>query len=305
METIEDTINNDHDIGYNNRSRKTKYNSTIHYRKIFQYTIYKTLGFQKLFTVLDENVKYANRIQLFFETSDTECEYIITFLSEFLNNCDNITSIFIDTQSSQSIFIWHTTLLIYRPHLKILEHFDSQCIYKSGNVNIFNRIINSVCTNNNLTYISSFDSHPEVVRNFARPSYVSLNFMCFLSGNYDGIDGWCQMWSLYIMYLIHKYKELSLSQVLERIYSYIRTDTSGNSVERKTRYSFITFNIIRGFFYRLLDMTNSILNPYFHLDVDILIQFDTRYVVNDIRLFNYIDHKLRHYIINEYRVTDI
>lgn len=298
MESIEDTINNDHNVGYNNRSRKTKYNSTIHYRKIFQYTIYKSLGFQKIFTVVDENVKYANRIQLFFEITEEECEHIINFLTQFLNKCDDVTSIFIDTQSGKSIFIWHTTLLIYRPNLKTLEHFDSQCVYKSGNVEVFDKIINSICHNNNLTYINSFESFPDVVKKFSKPSYVSLNFMCFLSGNYDGSDGWCQMWSLYIMYLVHKYKTLTLREILDKIYEYIRTDKSGNSVERKIRYSFIAFNIIRGFFYRLLDMTNSILNPYFHLDVDILIQFDTRYVVNDIRLFKYIDRELRHYVVD-------
>lgn len=266
-----------HDYGYELRKDKTKYNSSIIYRNIFQFTIYNIFNINGLF----KNNSYYNKITI----SNYNKYHYINLLTNYFNNSNNITIVYFDRLVLDNLY--HTSCLIYRPIDKLLEVFDPD-LYECE---IINEVVESISLNLNLNFTKTTDLYPNFVKSLKLPKYSSLNYLTFFVRNTDGIDGWCQIWCLFISYLIYKYDNIPTSLIISNIYEVIINNYKNDNVnERRKRYSLRSLNIIRGFFYKIIESSNDFL--IHKIDKNSLLEYNTEYVINDKENSEHIDKVL-------------
>ena len=122
---IEDLFKFLEEIGYNNRKINTNYLCYEHYKQIFHYSLVKYYNVKTIFFSKKYNDLY-NQYNSIVINENTNVEKLSDFLVNLFNSVKDTCCIFIDIKSRKNNYSYHTTLLIYRPLLKSIEHFDSQ-----------------------------------------------------------------------------------------------------------------------------------------------------------------------------------
>lgn len=280
--SFQDLIKFLENIGYNNRLIKTGYLCYEHYKHIFHYGLVKHYDIYSIFeSDLYKDLYYRYNSIIIDENTNVELQ--INKLSHLFKNSKDVLCIFIDIRNSKERMSLHTTLLIYRPDSKRIEHFDSCGVTIHGYIDTFMEIIHGILEiNSDLVYISSktLSSLDKYGDREARGR--SLNIICGIVGNKD-ILGWCQIWSLFIYEMIYRYPYLGTSEIISIIYLYFK-----GHIYKEAGY--MAYNIIRGYYRIILGRTNSDLklNGLF-LNSELLEDFNPKYVIADGKLVELIE----------------
>lgn len=270
------------EIGYEYRKIKIDYEALDHYKQIFQYLLIKKYDINQLFISYQENSESINYNTIVINDK-INIEKITSFLQRYFDTVDNVVCIFIDIQSKTCERSFHTTLLIFRPNVRTLEHFDSNGMNSFGYHDIFDIIVSKL---NNLTYINSVTVNDLVkYENDKDKSIRSLNFLSTMV-TYKLFPGYCQLWSLFLYELIYIFKDKTTTEILKEIYSYLR----GRKIKEA---ALISKNIIRGYYEQLVENNNEI-------TLEILSTYNPTYIINDIELKNKIEEYMNERTIDVY-----
>lgn len=268
--------------GYVNRKIKTGYLCYEHYKQIFQYSLIKFYNINSVYkTDLYKDLYYRyNSIMI---DLNINIEEISQYLIHIFSNTTENVCFFIDIRNKDSFRNVHTTLLIYRPLTKSLEHFDSSGVSSYGYIELFNEIIQNILTNiEGCIFIPSktlcsLDEYTDELANVR-----SLNFICGYVRT-PNFHGWCQIWSLFMYEMIFKYSNLSSIEIIKIIYSYLK----GNRIKDA---GYIANSIIRGYYRIILGRTNLFLNHHsLWINSEVLKDFDPSYVLTDRKLIDVIE----------------
>ena len=287
--SLRDLIEFLEDVGYNNRLIKTGYLCYEHYKHIFHYGLVKHYDIYSIFeSDLHKDLYY--RYNSIIIDDDTNIEFQVNRLSHLFIKSKNVICIFIDIRSRKERGSLHTTLLIYRPLLKRIEHFDSCGVAMYGCVDIFIEIINRIIElNPELIYVSSkiLSSLDQYEDRKARSR--SLNVICGVVGNRD-FAGWCQIWSLFMYEMVYRYPNSTTTEIILTIYAYFKGHTYKEA-------GYIAYNIIRGYYRILLGRINLELKENdLHLNSELLEDFDPIYVTTDFQLLELIERDMSYRI---------
>lgn len=267
-----------------NQESNPKYRSELFYRIIFHYCVVKTHDVKTIFR--DNSIEYSyNTIRL---DGDSNLDNITAMLFKIMMVETKTTCIFFDFKSKTDDRMWHTTLLIYRPDMNRLEHYDPNGVYKYGYTESFQTLIENLKSLNTcLIFVSSKELHgfEEFDDSFAMSR--SLNHICSI---YDiNTEGWCQIWSLFVYDIVNRYPDIPTKSLLNELFSYLK-----GPVEKKNKYgksAMIALHIIHGFYIYLISRINS-LHPEINLSYSILNSYDPLYTYSDRKLNNLIEEEM-------------
>lgn len=252
------------DVGHEYRRKQIDFNAYEHYKQIFQYFLTKKYDIKDLFTSVQREYPYYQYNTLTI-MKDTDVNNIIVFLNRYLNEVTCKVCFFIDSNSKHFNHRFHTSLLIYNPETRILEHFDSNGIDKYGYYEKFKSIIEGLI---DITFINSASVNSLTEYNDKKKLHRSLNKISSIVMGKE-FPGFCQLWSLFIYELVNKYQDMTTTEIISCIYLYLRGRKYINACYRAR-------NIIRGYFESLL-YDNEI-------ESEELSSYNPTYVLNDIRL---------------------
>lgn len=272
-------------VGYENRKIKTNYACYEHYKHIFHYSIVKEYDIYSIF----QSDSYGNnydRYNSIIIDSNTDIERWVNYLTDLFIKSEEIICIFMDIRSIDVNSSFHTTLLIYRPHTKTIEHFDSCGVLMYGYSNILIGIINGILSEiEGSVYISSktissLDKYEDI-----QARRRGLNNICGIIGNKD-FAGWCQIWSLFMYEMINRFPSISTEEIISSLYKNFK-----GLKFKEAGYK--AYNIIRGFYRILLGRTTNIFKSEgINLNSEILEEFNPKYVLDDLKLIESLNNDM-------------
>lgn len=279
-------------LGYNNRFVDTQYMCYEHYKQLFHYSLIKQYNIDQVFLNTDRPYGY-NRYNSLLITGDTNVSYTGDFLFGIFKKVKTPICIFIDFKSLKIPNYYHTTLLIYRPENKTIEHFDSNGIFKFGNISIFYEIMDRIIENDlSIRFIDS--KKVSALENYSDSEARArgLNVVCGMVGKKD--IGWCQIWSLFVYEMINKFPEYNTRNIMILLYSQFKGKKFKDA-------GFKALNIIRGYYRILLGRLNLYLSEIgVQITNEILTEYNPNFVINDKKVDNMITEFLDDKIIGIY-----
>lgn len=286
-------------LGYNNRKIDTKYMCYEYYKQLFQYSLIRQYNIEQVFLNDDTKFEY-NRYNSLIILGNTDVDYTVDFLLKIFYKVIDPICIFIDFKSIKIPNLYHTTLLIYRPEDKLLEHFDGNGIFRFGNVTVFNEIISKITeADPSITFIDSKNLSSLECYSDNEARARGLNVVCGMVGKRN--IGWCQIWSLFIYEMINKFPMYNTTAIIRILYSQFK----GKNFQEA---GFKALNIIRGYYRILLGRLNLFLEDInVKITNDILTEYNPRYVINDRKVEEMITNNLLDKIIEVYeneKITD-
>jgi hypothetical protein len=267
------------EIGFDTKNISTKYMCYEHYKQIFHFSIVLHYNVKTIFISrsIQKGYNTHNSIMLNKDTKIIDVYRFMLDLLILIDDNDLPICIFCDIQSLKNENRYHTTLLIYRPKIKTLEHFDSNGIAIYGHIEKLYEVVNMLkeqlkdlifIDSKTINGLNQYDDHEAYAR--------GLNVVCGISIN-KSFTGWCQIWSLMIYELVNKYPDMTTTDIIKCIY----LNLNGTS----TKNSLLKTNMIKGFYRILLGRTNKILeNVNIKLTNTILKEWYPLYIKSDKKL---------------------
>uniref|UniRef100_A0A6C0BE09 Ubiquitin-like protease family profile domain-containing protein n=1 Tax=viral metagenome TaxID=1070528 RepID=A0A6C0BE09_9ZZZZ len=281
---INNLLNQLGEDGYINRKVENKYQAFEHYKQIFHFSLVKNFGIDTLFLDNSENRPYSQYNCISIKDSSNIDVLTSKFLN-IINSVDDTICIFLDFQSLRFKNNWHTTLLIYRPQKNCIEHYDPNGAFNFGDVVKFDNLIENLKVLKDLIFISSLQLHSFNMFNKEYSRNRSLNNICNLH-NKDH-PGWCQIWSLFIYEMIVRYPKMTTKQIIDTIFMSLK------GIKNK-EVSIKVLNIINGYYILLILRANEIITDNsLKLSFDSLAEFNSEYVINDIKMNRLIEEYMR------------
>jgi hypothetical protein len=276
------------EIGYDSRDISTQYMCYEHYKQIFHFALVKFYNVKTIFTSrqIDKGYNTYNSIML---DNKTDPDIIFKFLYdlfELVKEKDDPICIFCDIQSIKYENSYHTTLLIFRPKLKQLEHFDSNGIANYGHIEKLYQVVNSLkSVIFELKFIESKEINGLIKYSDGEAYARGLNVVCGISMN-KSFAGWCQIWSLMVYELVFKYPNKNTIEIISDIYKYLKGIKFREA-------SIKAINIIKGFYRILLGRVNFMISPFdLSISNKILTEWYPLYIISDKKLSTIIETEM-------------
>lgn len=273
-------------LGENTRSERIKYSQYEHYKQLFQYCIIKEYNIERIFFNTDFHYQYNTiLVTLNKENIDKMC----TVITHFIRNTNDIACIFVDIKWLFGKYGYHTTLLIYNPHLNEITHFDPNGPVNEKNKHLLYLLKKVEFMNFHIKFISSDESFPIKKDTPEEKSARAMNNVACLVRKSEG--GWCQIFSLLLYELSHKYPSLSTTSILKHIYE----DYIGKTFKIAANGF---YNLIRGFYIHMYNKLDYYLSKKgFNISKEMLDDYNPQYVVSDIKIQASIYEELKDKII--------
>ena len=260
-----------------NRGKSPNYTAYLFYKIIFHYCITKINDIQTIFSNERLGRYPYNRIAI---DSDSDLNFITSLLHKIMITETKITCIIIDLEPREDVDTGHTTLLIYRPDMNRLEHYDPDGVYSFGFTEKFEEVINNLKSlNNELVFVSSKELHG--FENFD-DEYAYTRSLNFISSTYSRENvGWCQIWSLFVYFIVTKYHDIPTKSLLNKLFFYLKgPDDNKNKYVKSAQ---MALNIIHGFYIYLISELNK-LHPDINLTYGSLNSYNPLYIYSNRKL---------------------
>ena len=279
--TFLDLINQLEIFGYDNRKVRNNYKAYDHYKQIFHFSLVKEYNIGSIFRndQIPQDFYQYNSIRI---TKDSDIDSLVFLIYSNIIHTREVLCFFVDFQGIKNKYNWHTTLLIYRPDSKLLEHYDSNGIHRHGDIDKFSQIIEILKDRiEGLVFVSSVVLHSFTELEIDYACSRSINRICGLVDKSN--PGWCQIWSLFMYEMIVKYPHMRTKDFINILYNSLKGGSLGNAAYK-------ALNIIKGYYIILVYRTNTFIEDRrIHISFETLECFDPIHVINDIALKKLID----------------